>query len=346
MSLLSVQNLTIRFGGLVAVHQLCFEVPVGKIISLIGPNGAGKTTVFNAITGLVTKSDGLLCLDNKPLERPADLSTTLLHTMWGVCTAMVFLIAVNAEDLFKRSVLDLYVYQESFSWRASFVAAGETLINGGIQFTTLPLIIGFLVGLFGSWSLWRSSRSTPDVIIRRGIARTFQNIRLFNSMTALENVMLGEERHHKSSLLDALLYLPRYFNEQRSSELRAKELLELVGLSAHGDSIAGSLPYGMQRRLEIARALASRPYLLLLDEPAAGMNPTESEELLKLIRIIRDRGVTVLLIEHDMKVVMNISDRIIVLDYGNKIAEGTPTEIAANPAVIKAYLGSSAEVPA
>ncbi|MDQ8043409.1 MAG: ABC transporter ATP-binding protein [Solirubrobacteraceae bacterium] len=176
-------------------------------------------------------------------------------------------------------------------------------------------------------------------ITRLGIARTFQNIRLFNSMTALENVMVGADTHSSVGVLRALFRTPRQRREERAAEDRAHELLDLMGISERADDLASSLPYGDQRRLEIARALATEPQLLCLDEPAAGFNPAEKETLLKLIQKVRDQGYTVLLVEHDMRLVMGVCDRIVVLEFGRKIAEGTPAEIRENPAVIAAYLG-------
>jgi branched-chain amino acid transport system ATP-binding protein len=185
----------------------------------------------------------------------------------------------------------------------------------------------------------RLGRRQKHQITRLGIARTFQNIRLFPEMTALENVMVGADARHRTSVLSALFRLPRHRREEREGRARAVELLELVGIAHRADETARNLPYGDQRRLEIARALATGPELLCLDEPAAGFNPAEKAKLLALIRRIRDDGYTVLLIEHDMRLVMGVTDRIVVLEFGKKIAEGVPAEIRDNPAVIAAYLG-------
>lgn len=251
MTLLKLNNVTMRFGGLTAVDSFKLTVKKGEILGLIGPNGAGKTTVFNMITGIYSPT--------------------------------------------KNSI---YFRDENIT---------------GLK---------------------------PDVIAKKGIARTFQNIRLLDNLTVLDNVMIGVHLHLKSSLFSAILRLPGYVREEKSLYAKSINLLERVELGDFAYEKAGSLPYGKQRKLEIARALATNPELLLLDEPAAGMNPQESKELVNFIRQLRDQfNVTIFLIEHDMKVVMGLCERILVLDYGVTIAEGIPQEIQNNPEVIKAYLG-------
>ena len=274
-NVLHIENVTMQFGGVVAVNNLNLDVNQGEIVALIGPNGAGKTTVFNCVTGVYEPTNG----------------------------------------------------------RVDFL--GETIVENFPRGKMKKLYAGENMGMYNE-----VVSHTPDAITYKGIARTFQNIRLFSKLSVFENVLIAKHMRAKQNFFSAALHLNRA--EEKRMREEAMALLEEQGLDKYKDDVAGSLPYGLQRRLEIARALATEPKLLLLDEPAAGMNPQETLELAAFIGEIRDKyKLSVFLVEHHMDLVMNISDRIYVLDFGKLIAQGVPAEIQSNEKVIDAYLGVS-----
>ena len=276
-NVLHVENVTMQFGGVVAVNNLSMDIGEGEIVALIGPNGAGKTTAFNCITGVYEPTNGRV-------------------------------------DFMGKTIVENYP-----TGKMKRAYAGE---NAGLY--TKRIV------------------RTPDKITALGIARTFQNIRLFKSQTVFDNVLIAMHMRRTSNVFTATFRLN--LKEEHAMREEAMELLKIVGLDGVANELATSLPYGQQRRLEIVRALATHPKLLLLDEPAAGMNPQETEELGVFIKDIKDKfGLTVFMIEHHMNLVMGISDRIYVIDFGKQIAEGTPREVRDNPAVIAAYLGVDEE---
>ncbi len=335
MALLEVDALTVRFGGLTAVDRVGFTVDEGQIVSLIGPNGAGKTTLFNAVTAVHPASAGRVRFAGGDLRAPLSLGALarILTTALGV--AGLVQVCSDIEGLWQVAIVDRFDYQQqTWALYEAWYAAALHVVADGLW----PAVMGGIVGAAAAFNVWRTGRLQPLRARRMGIARTFQNIRLFKEMSVIDNVLVGLAGAPYGPLA-AVLRLPRWRRGETAMRIRARDMLDFVGLGRFADLPAGGLPYGHQRRLEIARALAGDPRLLLLDEPAAGMNPAEGGELIELIRAIRARGVTVLLIEHHMNVVMGISDRVVVLDHGVKIADGDPKTVSCDAAVIEAYLG-------
>ena len=303
-TLLKVENATMQFGGVVAVDNLNLEVNEGEIVALIGPNGAGKTTAFNVITGVYAPSNGRITFDGECIVR--NHPTGKMKKLYKGKHPTMYTAQFASELALEGSDLE--------TWKAEQKARDEFAFSDHIL------------------------EPTPDKITGRGMARTFQNIRLWKTQTVFDNVLIAKHMRRSSGFFSATFRGNR--KEEAKQREEVLELLRIVGLEDVKDELATSLPYGKQRRLEIARALATQPKLLLLDEPAAGMNPQETIELTEFIAQIRkDFHMTILLIEHHMDLVMDISDRIYVLDFGELIAQGVPAEIQANDRVIDAYLG-------
>jgi len=335
---LSTEHLTLRFGGLTAVEDVTLYVNAHEILSIIGPNGAGKTSLFNAMTGIYEPTSGAVLANGTPIRLApmSMLKTCLASVMTGILTtALIFI-----NTLWEHSINAHYVFNEPFDWLWIPLGIRDAIADEPVLFS-LCLVITSILAFFGLCKIQQEFLFSPAVCSKAGLARTFQNIRLFPSMSVFENVLLGIRTQQQPSLIGALIPFLFERTVTATDTMQTNKLLDFVGLLDKRDLSATSLSYGERRRVEIARALATNPSVLLLDEPAAGLNPTEGRLLSELIESIKARGIAVVLIEHHMKVVMAISDRIIVLQNGKRIAEGSPAAIQQNQAVIDAYLGTT-----
>ena len=368
-NVLRMENVTMQFGGVVAVNNLSIEVNKGEIVALIGPNGAGKTTAFNCVTGVYQPTNGRIefmgntIIRNHPqgkmakeyLGEDAKLYTNAYDGEDDPDTVAA-LDALNAECAAKVAEAEDAIVKKLDSEKDEAVRkalyaeaeANKAEIEAGYAEPREKLLVQLKDRADARMELRRSVdpdvgtnkvyAPTPDKITHLGIARTFQNIRLFSALSVLDNVLIAKHMRAKQNVFSATLRLNH--KEERRMREEAMELLAEQGLDHLKDEVAGSLPYGIQRRLEIARALATSPKLLLLDEPAAGMNPQETQELGEyIVEIKKNHDLTILMIEHHMDLVMQFSDRIYVIDFGKMISSGTPDVVKADRRVIDAYLG-------
>ena len=346
-SILQLKEIEINFGGVVAVKDINFEIYENEILSIIGPNGAGKTTLFNIISGYYRPSKGTILLNGKPIKDSIKLKTILINLIYSFTLGFLGIITINSQELWTLAITDQYIIGEKFNYANSVKLSLAHLSSLDSIWTIIPFIIFSTIIFLSLYKILKENLAGLDVSSRHGLSRTFQNIRLLPELKSRENIGIGVTigrgpiNRQKTGGLSRGLILP----ENKRSKLRkdkALTFLEITQMLSESEIDPTTLNYGHQRKIEISRSISTEPKIILLDEPAAGMNDKEADELGAMILSLKSKGYTIIMIEHHMSLVMKYSDRIIVMNNGSIIADGLPNDIANNKIVKDAYLGNSA----